>query len=108
MRRSVVFVMGALFFAVVGARHANSDEKVEYVNIGTAGIAGVYYPTGGFLCNMLNKSRQEYHTNIRCTVESTGGSAANLRAMAAGEGSDPAGAGGSGTVSIWTRRRTAG
>jgi TRAP transporter TAXI family solute receptor len=86
MRRSIFAAMAALFLTMVGTGHANADaKKDQYVNIGTAGIAGVYYPTGGFLCNMLNKSRQQYHTNIRCTVESSGGSAANLRAMAAGD-----------------------
>lgn len=67
--------------AVSGA--AAADRK--YVNIGTAGIGGGYYPTGGFICNVLNKSRNTQDHNIRCTVESTGGSVANLRSIQAGE-----------------------
>jgi hypothetical protein len=65
----------------VGAQAAER----KYVNIGTAGIGGGYYPTGGFICNVLNKSRKKYDHNIRCTVESTGGSVANLRSIQAGE-----------------------
>lgn len=57
----------------------------KFVNIGTAGIGGGYYPTGGFICNVLNKSREAQGHNIRCTVESTGGSVANLRSIQAGE-----------------------
>ncbi|MEM7226028.1 MAG: TAXI family TRAP transporter solute-binding subunit [Pseudomonadota bacterium] len=69
----------ALSVGAVGAA-----EK-KYVNIGTAGIGGGYYPTGGFICNVLNKSRKKYGHKIRCTVESTGGSVANLRSIQAGE-----------------------
>jgi len=42
---------------------------------------GGYYPTGGFICNVLNKSRKDNDHNIRCTVESTGGSVANMRSI---------------------------
>ncbi len=62
-----------------------SAQERKYVNIGTAGIGGGYYPTGGFICNVLNKSRKSQGHNIRCTVESTGGSVANLRSIQAGE-----------------------
>ncbi len=57
----------------------------QYLNIGTAGIGGGYYPTGGFICNLVNKSRKKNGHNIRCTVESTGGSVANLRSIQSGE-----------------------
>ncbi|UOA32874.1 hypothetical protein DSM110093_02681 [Sulfitobacter sp. DSM 110093] len=57
----------------------------QYVNIGTAGIGGGYYPTGGFICNVLNKSRKANGHNIRCTVESTGGSVANMRSIQIGD-----------------------
>jgi len=76
-------------FAVAGAvaamaMSASAAEK-KYVNIGTAGIGGGYYPTGGFICNVLNKSRKSQDHNIRCTVESTGGSVANLKSIQSGE-----------------------
>ena len=70
--------------AVALASGAAAQER-KFVNIGTAGIGGGYYPTGGFICNVLNKSRKAQGHNIRCTVESTGGSVANLRSIQAGE-----------------------
>ncbi|MEZ5692051.1 MAG: TAXI family TRAP transporter solute-binding subunit [Rickettsiales bacterium] len=49
------------------------------ITIGTAGVTGVYYPAGGAICRMVNRGRKEH--NIRCAVESTGGSIANLEAI---------------------------
>lgn len=77
-------LMVAASLAVAAASGASAAER-KYVNIGTAGIGGGYYPTGGFICNVLNKSRETQDHNIRCTVESTGGSVANLRSIQAGE-----------------------
>jgi len=74
----------AASLAAVSAAGASAQDR-QFVNIGTAGIGGGYYPTGGFICNVLNKSRKDLGHNIRCTVESTGGSVANLRSIQAGE-----------------------
>lgn len=49
------------------------------VTIGTGGVTGVYYPAGGAICRMVNRGRKEH--GIRCAVESTGGSIANLEAI---------------------------
>jgi uncharacterized protein len=74
------FVAGLM--AISGAAVA---QEVKYVNIGTGGIGGDFYPSGGYICNLLNKGRKKYGYNIRCTVESTAGSVANLRSIQAGE-----------------------
>jgi hypothetical protein len=55
----------------------------QYVTIGTGGVTGVYYPTGGAICRLVNKTRKEH--GIRCSVESTGGSVYNLNTIRAGE-----------------------
>lgn len=55
----------------------------QFVTIGTGGVTGVYYPTGGAICRLVNKTRKEH--GIRCSVESTGGSVYNLNTIAAGE-----------------------
>ena len=55
----------------------------DYVSIGTGGITGVYYPTGGAICRLVNRGRKKH--GIRCTVESTGGSIYNLNALRQGE-----------------------
>lgn len=56
---------------------------VKFVTIGTGGITGVYYPTGGAIAKIVNNKRAEY--GIRCTVESTGGSVFNVNAVMAGD-----------------------
>jgi TRAP transporter TAXI family solute receptor len=55
----------------------------QFVTIGTGGVTGVYYPTGGAICRMANKDRKE--TGIRCSVESTGGSVYNVNTINSGE-----------------------
>jgi len=84
MRKSVVLLV-ALTLIVAGVGIVNAAGKAEYVNIGTASMGGSYYPTGGYICNVTNKSRKKYGHNIRCSVESTGGSAANMRAIQVGD-----------------------
>ncbi len=55
----------------------------EFITIGTGGVTGVYYPTGGAICRLVNKGRKEH--GIRCSVESTGGSVYNINTIKAGE-----------------------
>ena len=55
----------------------------NYVTIGTGGVTGVYYPTGGAIAKMVNHKRKEY--NLRATVESTGDSVFNINAIASGD-----------------------
>ena len=55
----------------------------EFITIGTGGVTGVYYPTGGAICRLVNKYKKE--TGVRCSVESTGGSIYNINAIRAGE-----------------------
>lgn len=57
--------------------------KTKFVTIGTGGITGVYYPTGGAIAKMVNKKKKEY--GIRATVESTGGSVFNVNAVMNGD-----------------------
>ena len=55
----------------------------SFVSIGTGGVTGVYYPTGGAICRMMAKTRADH--GIRCAVESTGGSVYNVNAVRSGE-----------------------
>ena len=55
----------------------------EFITIGTGGVTGVYYPTGGAICRLVNKGRKEH--GIRCSVESTGGSVYNINTIREGE-----------------------
>ncbi len=78
-------VLAAAVAGVMAISGASVAQETKFVNIGTGGIGGDFYPSGGFICNLLNKGRAPYGYNIRCTVESTGGSVANMRAIQAGE-----------------------
>ena len=68
------------FSAMTGASFA-ADQR--FVTIGTGGVTGVYYPTGGAIARLVNKGKKEH--GIRASVESTGGSVYNLNAIASGE-----------------------
>ncbi|MEK6249270.1 MAG: TAXI family TRAP transporter solute-binding subunit, partial [Planctomycetales bacterium] len=69
--------------AIAGfAASANAAEQ-QFVSIGTGGVTGVYYPTGGAICRLVNKKRKEH--GIRCSAESTGGSIYNINTIRANE-----------------------
>ena len=66
--------------AVFGAVQAVAE---QFVSVGTGGVTGVYYPTGGAICRLVNKDRKMH--GIRCSAESTGGSVYNINTVRAGE-----------------------
>ncbi len=68
------------FTAISGitADTANAQDT-KFVTIGTGGVTGVYYPSGGAMCRMVNKRTDEH--NIRCTVESTAASIYNIKTV---------------------------
>lgn len=63
-----------------GSAHVFAE---DFVSIGTGGVTGVYYPTGGAICRLVNKDRKMH--GIRCSAESTGGSVYNINTVRAGE-----------------------
>ncbi len=60
-----------------------SFARMTYVTIGTGGVTGVYYPTGGAISRIVNKKSKIYH--LKVTVESTGGSVFNINAVCNGD-----------------------
>jgi len=76
-------VFGVALLAGIGPFETQAEAKTTFVTIGTGGITGVYYPTGGAIAKMVNKKRKEY--GIRATVESTGGSVFNINAIMSGD-----------------------
>jgi TRAP transporter TAXI family solute receptor len=75
-----------LAMALVGAPLLTATPSLaqqKFVTIGTGGVTGVYYAVGGAICRLMNKDRKTH--GIRCSVESTGGSAYNVNTIKAGE-----------------------
>lgn len=68
------------FISLVVSLTAHAE---QFITIGTGGVTGVYYPTGGAICRLVNKDRKTH--GIRCSVESTGGSIYNINTIRAGE-----------------------
>lgn len=57
------------------------QDSETFVIIGTGGVTAVYYPAGGAICRVVNQRS----TDIRCLVQSTGGSIDNITRLRAGE-----------------------
>ena len=76
-------LMGTALAVALGAGSfasgvANAADQ-QFVSIGTGGVTGVYYPTGGAICRLVNKNRKEH--GIRCSAESKGGSIYNINTV---------------------------
>ena len=87
---SLVFIFGLALFSGCSEEKGAEEEKAAagakktaFVTIGTGGITGVYYPTGGAIAKIVNMKKDQY--GIRATVESTGGSVFNVNAILAGD-----------------------
>jgi len=74
---------GILGAALLAALPGTGMAQQKFVTSGTGGVTGVYYAAGGAICRLLNKDRKSH--GIRCSVESTGGSAYNVNTIRAGE-----------------------
>lgn len=78
-----VIAVAAIGLVLVGMSVPAAHAKVRFVTIGTGGVTGIYYPTGGAVSKIVNKKQKEY--NLKVTVESTGGSVFNVNAVMAGD-----------------------
>jgi TRAP transporter TAXI family solute receptor len=80
MKRSIIIALSILATGILGCEEGG---KKSFITIGTGGVTGVYYPTGGAICRLVNKTKSTH--GVRCTVESTGGSVYNINTIRAGE-----------------------
>ncbi len=81
MKMTTTFLASAAMVASLSMGSVASAE--EFITIGTGGVTGVYYPTGGAICRLVNSGKDDH--GVRCSVESTGGSVYNINAVRSGE-----------------------
>jgi len=67
--------MVAMTVALVGCGSDTAEKK--FLNIGTGGTAGTYYPIGGAMAEILNKDIQ----GMNASAQSTGASVANINML---------------------------
>ncbi|MCV0426084.1 MAG: TAXI family TRAP transporter solute-binding subunit [Roseibium sp.] len=78
--KPIIFAAAAFW---AGASLPGYAEEQYFITIGTGGVTGVYYPSGGATCKILNESRSEH--GVRCSVETTLGSISNIDQIRSGE-----------------------
>ena len=83
MKKIISTISAALVMFALSTASTAVSAADQFVTIGTGGVTGVYYPTGGSICRLVNKDRASH--GVRCTVESTGGSVYNINTIRAGE-----------------------
>ena len=74
-------LIACLLFITLSACGEESGDR--FITIGTGGVTGIYYPAGAAICRMVNRHRAEH--GLRCSVEATGGSIYNVRAVRNGD-----------------------
>jgi TRAP transporter TAXI family solute receptor len=81
--KKFVIALTSVLLATLAVGIIPAQSQQQFISIGTGGVTGVYYPTGGAICRLVNKNRKEH--GIRCSAESTGGSIYNINTIRAGE-----------------------
>ena len=80
---TAVTAAAVIALGAAGMGSSPADAQEQFVVIGTGGVTGVYYPTGGAIQRLVNAGRADH--GVRVSVESTGGSVFNVNAIRNGE-----------------------
>ena len=78
--KRIAILFTIILLTLPGLSEANDT---IFVNIGTGGLTGVYYPTGGAISRMINRKSKLY--GIKSHPESTDGSVYNINAVLNGD-----------------------
>ena len=79
----LIIICFLVFGCATPSPKITQDQKDNFLIIGTGGITGTYYPTGGAICRIINKKKNIH--GIHCAAESTGGSIFNINSVIAGD-----------------------
>lgn len=74
--------LSSLLIALCLMAIAVPANAAEFITIGTGGVTGVYYPTGGAVARLVNEATNR---KVRASVESTGGSVYNINNVLSGD-----------------------
>lgn len=80
-RFAAVLSAVAMLALAAGCGSEGGGSSTTFINIGTGGTAGTYYPIGGAMADILNKSIP----NMNASAQSTGASVANVNMLQNGE-----------------------
>lgn len=78
--KNVLLTVSLLFSSVI-CLSVQAENRI--LSLGTGGVTGLYYPSGGAICRLVNLTRQQH--GIRCALRSTLGSVVNLQRVISGE-----------------------
>ena len=74
---SFIAIMAVVLIGTGIITPPSAHARPRFVTIGTGGVTGIYYPTGGAIGRIVNMKSKQY--NLKVTVESTGGSVFNIK-----------------------------
>ncbi|MBS3949179.1 MAG: TAXI family TRAP transporter solute-binding subunit, partial [Peptococcaceae bacterium] len=76
-----IFIVALMLVFVVAALATGCAPKPQYIAIATGGTAGVYFPLGSKMADILNKTIK----NMNATAQSTAASVANMNMLGSKE-----------------------